>query len=272
MVPDLAAVVFDLLALEPGGQSPTGPHLANGCPAVEFVAVPPLTNGGEQRKPETPKPNGRRLASARRPTPAKLGGAGLELDLADPRDRERLPGDLRPTLPGQGLVNWQEAQAIVRALESLAADRAASGQGERLAVGVIALYAAQAELLRSLIQRSPSLMASSLAISVGEPSSFREREFAVVLVGMTRSHSNRAVPYGEGPSMLTLALTRARAKLILFGDAGTLTRRSHWDGPVDHLDTAAAALERQFAGRLVRYLQGQGAHPRAFHVREGKSP
>jgi len=92
-----------------------------------------------------------------------------------------------------------------------------------------------------------------------------------MLVSLTRSHTHRAVTFGDSPQTLALALTRARDRLLLFGDPGTLVRRSQWLGRLDHLDEAAAARERELIAQLVRYLQGHGPHPRAFHLREGSS-
>ena len=135
-------------------------------------------------------------------------------------------------------------------------------------VAVIALYPAQAELIRSLVRRNTTLASANLDLRIDVPAAFREHESDIVLVSLTRSHSHRAVAFGEGPQALTLALTRARGKLILVGDAGTLARRSQWEGAVDHLDEAAAARERALIARLLRYLHGEGAHPRVFHLHE----
>jgi superfamily I DNA and/or RNA helicase len=128
-------------------------------------------------------------------------------------------------------------------------------------VGVIALYAAQAELLRRLIERSAALAASGLSVEVGTPATFRQRECLAALVSLTRSHSHRAVTFGEGPHALALALTRAASRLQLFGDPGTLARRTQWGGPVDHLDEAAAARERALVSRLLAHLHGPAPHP-----------
>jgi superfamily I DNA and/or RNA helicase len=139
-------------------------------------------------------------------------------------------------------------------------------------VAVIALYPAQAELIRLLASRSAALAQSGLRVEVGAPGAFRQREFPLALVSLTRSHSHRAVTFGDDPGLLGLALTRARARLIVFGDAGTLARRTQWEGVLDHLDESAAAREGQVIGRLVRYLQGGGPHPRAFRLSEGGFP
>ena len=209
---------------------------------------------------------GKRGSAAALPRTPVKGGAGLELDLTDPRHRDRLPSELRPGLPDRGFVNYLEAQAVVRSLEALASERVFS---EGAAIGVMALYPAQAELIRRLVALSPTLTAAKLNLKVDVPGSCRERECLVVLLSLTRSHTHRAVTFGEEPQLLALALTRARGKVLLFGDPGTLARRSQWEGPLDHLDELAAARERALIAQLVRYLQGQGAHARAFHVREG---
>ena len=136
-------------------------------------------------------------------------------------------------------------------------------------MAVLALYPSQSELIRRLIGQSPKLGATLSGVEVGVPATFRHREAGLVLVSLTRSHGHRAVTFGEGPQALALALTRARERLVVFGDPGTLARRSQWEGPLDHLDEAAAGRERKLVARLLRCLPGQGRHTEAFPVREG---
>jgi superfamily I DNA and/or RNA helicase len=164
-------------------------------------------------------------------------------------------------------VNYLEAQAVVRRLEELAGETDAAA-----AVAVVALYPAQAELIRRLIGQSARLSAGGLRVDVDAPAAFRQREYPVVLVSLTRSHGHRAVSFGDEASLLGLALTRARRRLILFGDVGTLARRSQWEGVLDHLDEAAAAREGQVVGRLLDYLQGRGRHARVFRLSGGGGP
>jgi hypothetical protein len=295
MNPPLAAVVSDLLfdgneccayrlagnLAGPPGDGDGFHSTPNGHTfAIEFVPVPLLgpepggKRAGDSRwgKSDTGRQN---LAPPRRSLPSK-GGAGLELDLASARHGDRLPTELRPHLPNRGFVNYIEAQAVVRKLESLAADPSleAAGAGEpgKPVVAVLALYPAQAELIRLLIRQSPLLTSRRLVVEADTPGAFRHRESAIVLLSLTRSHSHRAVSFGEGPHGLALALTRARARLIVFGDPGTLARRSQWEGPLDHLDEVAAARERKLVAQLLRYLQGQGRHSEEFHLCEGSSP
>jgi hypothetical protein len=229
------------------------PALKGACPCVEFVPVPPLREKN---------------------LPSK-GGAGLEVDLTDVRHRDRLPADLRHDLPGVGIVNYIEAQTVIRALEALATNPAldaalgATQDGVRPAIGVVALYAAQADLIRRLLQQKPAVSTGRFSIEVNTPSAFREREYPIVLVSLTRSHTHRAVAFGDDPHLVALALTRARSKLVVFGDPGGLVRRSQWEGPLEHLDAAAAARERSLVSHLVHYLQGRGPHTGVLRVPEG---
>jgi hypothetical protein len=274
MHPHLAAVLSHVLF---GGDYQTRPATdwddAPSQPRVEFVPVPPLRERNELGKgKDGPIPPGRGGPL----TLPRKGGAGLEIDLADPRQRTRLPSNLGVDLPSRGFVNYAEAQAVVRTLEAMAAKPAdwpgldgGMGHSNQPVVAVLALFPAQVELLRGLVRQSPSLAAAAFTVVVEGPAALREREVAMVLLSLTRSHAHRPITFGEGPDQLTLALTRARAQVVLFGDPGALARRSQWEGPLDHLDEAMAAREREVLAQLVQYLQGQGPYPHAFHLREG---
>jgi hypothetical protein len=308
LAPPLAHFLSDLLfggACQPPGATPVA---VSSRAAVEFVAVPSLENrpradadarrnGGESHP--THAERGQFAVSVRAPRLRTVkGGAGLELDLADDRPLEQLPGELRALLPRHGLVNYLEARALVKRLEALIAedDFVAACQRWRErhagpcvhgctppaecacpqpdggpAVAVMALYPAQAELLRHLIRQSPALANSPVAVEVGPPAAFGQRECLLALVSLTRSHAHRACSYGDHPHALAQALTRAAAGLILFGDPGTLARRSQWRGALDHLDESAAQRESSLVGQLVHYLQGHGPHPTTFHLHEGSS-
>ena len=93
-------------------------------------------------------------------------------------------------------------------------------------------------------------------------------EADTVLLSLTRSHVHRAVAYTDNPATLVLAWTRARHRLVVFGDPGNLVRRSQWRGALDHLDEAAANKEAHLLLQLVRYLQGRGKLQRAFRMCE----
>jgi hypothetical protein len=273
----LARFVADLLS---GGAWQPGAVFEGECAtcAVELVAVPALAREAEGRRGERePRWSGGGTAVAPRLRSAR-GGAGLEIDLAGQVRDTVLPGDLRTALPAQGLVNYAEARAVVQALVGLVNEQelqsaSADWQQHRHGpcVAVMALYAAQVELIQALLRREPKLAASKVTIEVGLPSAFQQRECLVALVSLTRSHTHRAVSYGSGPQELILALTRPVARLLLFGDLGTLARRSQWQAPLDHLDECASRREHMLLAQLVNYAQGHGSHPMAFRLQESSA-
>jgi hypothetical protein len=231
--------------------------------SVEFIPVPPATT--EPRRvgaiPVGIGGGGSATAMMAPRTRTAKGGAGLEIDLAAPRkvsSMAGLPDDLRAGLPSQGIVNYAEARAIVEALECMSRESSVVTEAsERLAgptVAVISLFPSQVELLRRMIQRSTLLAGSPLRIDVGLPGTFHQRETEVALVSLTRSHASRAVPFSDTPQSLLAALTRCALRLVLFGDPGTMLRRSQWHGGLDHLDEIVGPVEQALVGQLLSQL------------------
>jgi len=187
-------------------------------PHVEFLAVPDT------------EPRRRDHRSGR------VGGAGYEIDLADPRQRAALPADLSD-LPAAGFVNLPEAQALLRFLEPLA----------RPGLAVTSPFATQVAVLRRLAGRSARLA----NIPVLDALEAARHECDLLAVSLTRSHVARAVPFGENPGVLAGLLGGVRKKVVFAGDPGTLARRLQWEGPVDHLDAAESARERGWIAALA---------------------
>jgi hypothetical protein len=184
-------------------------------------------------------------------------GAGLELDLSAARHADRLPTGLRHGLPARGFVNYLEAQAVIRRLESYLQKEV---NGHPIRVAVTALYEGQVELLRRLAAQSETLRSCRVPLEIAAPGKLHQREFDVVFLSLTRSHGQRAVAYGADSRELPLALTRASSRLIVFGDPGALTKRVNTNDTIDHLDAAAARQERVHLTRLLTFLRRHATH------------
>jgi hypothetical protein len=234
--PKLAQFVQTIIRTNDWRQATT---LGNGADARtwEFIPVPAVPQHGWPRE-----------------------GAGLELDLSGSRHADRLPVGLRQGLPASGFVNYLEAQALIRRLETWSEKEC---QGPMCKVAVLALYQGQVDLLRRLIEQSAILRARSFPLEIALPCQMKQRECDIVFLSMTRSHSHRATAFGEGVDELPIALTRASKRLFVFGDPGTLNRRTHWTGPVDQLDSHAASQELLRVKRLVACLQHANGNGKA---------
>ena len=181
--------------------------------AVQFEAVPRRTPAGGQRR----------------------GGAGFEIDLGDPQQRELLPTELAAKLPAHGCVNLPEAQAIADLAQRLNAPSAV----------ITAPYPAQVALLRLLCPSGSRVV---------HPAELAQKECDIVILSLTRSHVSRAVTFGDDPATMLQLLTRPRCRLIIAGDPGTLGRRAEWEGAIDHLDEMAGERERRWVNALLRFL------------------
>ena len=115
-------------------------------------------------------------------------------------------------------------------------------------------FPGQVELLRVLAGRSAVLGGSPLVVEIGPPQSLAQREALVVMLSLTRSHATRAVPFSDHPRDLLLALTRPAGRLMVFGDPGTMSRRSQWFGALDHQDETIGPVEQALVGELLAAL------------------
>ena len=113
-------------------------------------------------------------------------------------------------------------------------------------------------MLRKLLARSPRLA----QVPVLEATDAVRRECDLLAVSLTRSHVARAVTFGDGPHILAGLLCRVRKRVLFAGDPGTLARRLQWEGPVDHLEAAAAARERAWVAALADCPRVTGPRPR----------
>lgn len=139
----------------------------------------------------------------------------------------------------RGVENREEAKAVVEWCV----------RHEAGPIAVMALTAAQTAVIGELIAARPGLTGR---VSVGTPEQWRHRDADTIVLSLTRSHVNRAVPYGDRPDWLPLALTRARRRLVVVGDFGSLAKRGSWDGPLPPHEPATAARERHLARKLAK--------------------
>ncbi len=172
----------------------------------------------------------------RAPTAQRRGGAGYEINLADPRQRELLPDELARMLPQQGFANLPEAQAIADLVRQLPRDRS---------LFITAAYPAQAQVLQHYLPGDKRVV---------DPSALLHSECDVLIISLTRSHVSRAVTFGEEPSLLPRLFARARSRLILVGDPGTLARRVQWEGAIDDFDAISGEKERRWVNSLLRLI------------------
>ncbi len=129
---------------------------------------------------------------------------------------------------GESRLNPQEAELVSRKVRGLLDSGVAATD-----IAVIAPYAAQVRLLRSLLA-VPGLEIDSV-------DGFQGREKEAVVISLVRSNENNEIGFLADIRRMNVALTRARRKLLVVGDSATLA-------------------VHPFYKRLFDYFEGLGAY------------
>ena len=126
---------------------------------------------------------------------------------------------------GQSLINEQEAEETLsilqRYFEKIGKTRILE---ERIDVGIISPYRAQVQYLRSLIKRREFFKPYRKFITVNTVDGFQGQERDVVIISLVRSNNDGQIGFLRDLRRMNVAITRARMKLIIIGDASTMTR------------------------------------------------
>ncbi|SFB52653.1 AAA domain-containing protein [Algoriphagus aquimarinus] len=99
-------------------------------------------------------------------------------------------------------------------------------------IGLIAPYGAQVRRLRGLIFDSedyPSLLAVKEQITIDTVDGFQGQERDLMMISLTRSNEKGEIGFLADTRRMNVALTRAKRKLVLIGDSGTLTQNHFFD-------------------------------------------
>ena len=124
---------------------------------------------------------------------------------------------------GFGRVNRAEAHLCMQALEAYVMRVSVPRMlDERITIGLISPYRAQVQYLRKLMSRNKELKAVRKLISVNTVDGFQGQERDVIMVSMVRSNDNGQIGFLSDLRRMNVAMTRARCKLIVIGDAATL--------------------------------------------------
>ncbi len=134
--------------------------------------------------------------------------------------------DYRERFVGEsfGRVNETEAELTLLTLEQYFAKIGKQRLlDERIDVGIISPYRAQVQYLRRLVQKRESLKPFRRSISVNTVDGFQGQERDIILISLVRSNDEGHIGFLRDLRRMNVAITRARMKLIILGDSGTMT-------------------------------------------------
>ena len=124
-----------------------------------------------------------------------------------------------------GRINKAEAELTLLALEQYFEKIGKSRiLDERLDVGVISPYRAQVQYLRRLVKNKEFFKPYRHLISVNTVDGFQGQERDIILISLVRANDEGQIGFLRDLRRMNVAITRARMKLIILGDASTMTR------------------------------------------------
>ena len=124
-----------------------------------------------------------------------------------------------------GRINKTEAQltldTLQRYFEKIGKQRVLE---ERIDVGVISPYRAQVQYLRQQLRKREFFKPFRHLISVNTVDGFQGQERDIIVISLVRSNDEGQIGFLRDLRRMNVAITRARMKLIIMGNASTMTR------------------------------------------------
>lgn len=95
---------------------------------------------------------------------------------------------------------------------------------EHIDFGIISPYKAQVQYLRRLIKREPFFKPYIHLLTINTVDGFQGQERDVIIISLVRANDDGHIGFLNDLRRMNVAITRARMKLIILGDASTLTK------------------------------------------------
>lgn len=146
--------------------------------------------------------------------------------------------------------NDEEARLLISLLENLVETVGTEAWSDtNITLGIITPYSAQVEILLKLAEQSGILHEVASLISINTVDAFQGQERDVIAISFVRANEQGEIGFLSDIRRTNVAMTRARKKLIMVGDSGTLSTHTFYD-------------------QLIGFVQQKEYYISAFDVRQ----
>lgn len=155
------------------------------------------------------------------------------------QEEEKLNIDFTEQFIGEnhGRINKAEAELVLSTLKNyidkIGGERFLS---ERLDVGIISPYKVQTQYLRQQIRKREEFRPFRQVISVNTVDGFQGQERDIILISLVRSNENGKIGFLSDLRRMNVAMTRARMKLMIFGDKETLLHHAFYRKLIQYVE------------------------------------
>ncbi len=136
-----------------------------------------------------------------------------------------------------GRINKQEAEHLLEQLEKyivkIGHERIIE---ERIDFGVISPYKAQVQYIRSLLRKSSFFKPYKKMITVNTVDGFQGQEKDVIFISLVRANDKGNIGFLNDLRRMNVAITRARMKLVILGNAATLKKHNFYNELISYID------------------------------------
>ena len=108
---------------------------------------------------------------------------------------------------------------------------------ERIDVGIISPYRVQTHYLRQQIRQREEFRRVRHLITVGTVDGFQGQERDIILISLVRSNEHGQIGFLSDLRRMNVAMTRARMKLLIFGNRATLSHSSFYQRLIEYIDS-----------------------------------
>ena len=147
---------------------------------------------------------------------------------------------------GRSRSNADEARLVIHTLrdyiDMLSPQKV---ENERVDFGIITPYRGQARLIRRLLKLQHYFRRLKRQITVGTVDGFQGQERDVIVISLVRANAEGQIGFLRDLRRMNVAMTRARMKLIIVGNADTLSRHRFYRELAEHIRQHGEFIEVQ---------------------------
>lgn len=136
------------------------------------------------------------------------------------------------------ISNPEEADLLLKHLGNVLEqyDRSQPADASLLRIGIIAPYRQQTEYLSQRLEEQPYYKDTRHIFSVRTVDGFQGQERDIICISLVRSNDNGEIGFLSDTRRMNVALTRAKRKLLVFGDSATLANHSFYKAFLDYVE------------------------------------
>ncbi len=137
--------------------------------------------------------------------------------------------------------NYEEARMVLKHLGELLERVGLTAVAEQnLVTGVISPYKAQVKKLNELLDEQEVLEPVKGQIDINTVDAFQGQERDIIYISLVRSNDEGEIGFLADIRRMNVAMTRARKKLVIFGDTATLGKNGFYNELLDYINEIGA--------------------------------